>query len=147
MISAVVDTNTLASGLIRRNPFTPVVQVVDAWRTREFRLVTSEHIITELARTIVSAYFAKHITPDQAQRFILLLRRRATITPITMTVSGVATHPEDDLILASAASAQVNYLVSGDRQLQRLGSYQGITIVSARDFIQLLNRAKRGQGT
>ena len=30
--------------------------------------------------------------------------------------------------------------VTGDRQLQQLGSYEGIAILSPRDFLALLNR-------
>lgn len=138
MIAAVVDTNTLASGAVGRNPASAVVQVVDAWRARKFRLVVSEHITDELARTFTAPYFQKHLTSQPIQRFIDLLRRWATITPITVTVSGVATDPEDDLILATALSGGVDYLVSGDRKLQNLGSYRGVRIVSARDFVSVL---------
>src|SRR5438046_62447 len=111
MITAVVDTNILASGLVRRNPTTAVVEVVAGWRARTFRLAVSDHIIAELARTLANPYFQRHITPQQARRFIVLLRRRATIVPITAEVSGVATHPEDDLVLATAVSVKADYLV------------------------------------
>jgi putative PIN family toxin of toxin-antitoxin system len=140
MITVVVDTNTLASGLVRRQPPTAVVQVVDGWRARKFRLAVSEHVIAELARTLAIPYFQQRITSQRAQRFISLLRRRATIVPITAQVSGVATHPEDDLVLATAVSVKADYLVSGDHKLQDLGSYQGVTIVSARGFVPILAR-------
>ncbi|TAK37024.1 MAG: PIN domain-containing protein [Chloroflexota bacterium] len=50
MIAAVLDTNVLASGFVRRNPTSPVVQLLDAWHARLYTLVISEHIIAELAR-------------------------------------------------------------------------------------------------
>jgi predicted nucleic acid-binding protein len=50
----------------------------------------------------------------------------------------VATHPEDDLVLATAVSAHADYLVTGDRKLQRLGSYQGVRILSPREFLAVL---------
>jgi predicted nucleic acid-binding protein len=58
-------------------------------------------------------------------------------------VTGVASHPEDDPILATAVSASADYLVTGDRQLQRLGSYRGVSIVSPREFLDLLDRLER----
>jgi predicted nucleic acid-binding protein len=63
---------------------------------------------------------------------------------ITVEVRGVATHPEDDLILATAISARADYLVTGDRQLQALGSYQGVQIVSPRQFLTILQAAEAG---
>jgi predicted nucleic acid-binding protein len=53
-------------------------------------------------------------------------------------VQGVASHPEDDLILATAVSAQADYLVTGDRQLLALGEYQGAQIVTPRAFATIL---------
>jgi hypothetical protein len=59
-----------------------------------------------------------------------MISTRATISPVTAIVRGAATHPEDDLVLATAVSARADCLVTGDRQLQRLGSYQGVSILS-----------------
>ena len=38
----------------------------------------------------------------------------------------------------AAGSAGVDYLVTGDRQLQRLGSHLGTTIVSPAQFLEVL---------
>ncbi len=60
------------------------------------------------------------------------------MTPVTITVRGVATHAEDDRILAAALSADVRYLVTEDRQLQSLHSVRGVNIVSPRQFLDVL---------
>jgi hypothetical protein len=41
-------------------------------------------------------------------------------------------------VLAAAVWA-ADYLVTGDRQLLRIGSYRGVAIVSPRDFLTLLD--------
>ncbi|MBI4492031.1 MAG: hypothetical protein HY690_04490 [Chloroflexi bacterium] len=66
------------------------------------------------------------------------MRGEATITPLTAVVQGVATHPEDDLVLATAVSAGADYLVTGDHHLQELGTYRDVTILSPRAFLDLL---------
>ncbi len=48
----------------------------------------------------------------------------------------------DDLILATAMSSQADYLVTGDKQLQDLGTYQGVTILSPRAFLDLLRTSQ-----
>ena len=62
--------------------------------------------------------------------------------PIT-TIHGVADDDEDDVILATAIAGQAAYLVTGDRGLQRLGSCQGVTILSPRAFLDLLEQARQ----
>ena len=138
MISAVLDTNVLASGFVRTNPQSPPVQLIDAWRARLFTLVVSEHILAELASTFEEPYFLTRLTPTQRSADISLLREEATLTPITVPVHGIATHPEDDLILATALSEQADYLVTGDTKLQDLGTYHGVRILSPSAFLNLL---------
>jgi putative PIN family toxin of toxin-antitoxin system len=133
----VLDTNVLASGFVRTNPQSPPVQLIDAWRARLFTLVVSEHILAELERTFAEPYFSTRLTPTQRTADISLISEEATITPITVQVHGIATHSEDDLVLATAVSAKA-YLVTGDRKLQDLGTYQGVTILSPRAFLDLL---------
>ncbi len=140
MIRAVVDTNVLASGFVRTNPQAAPVQVVDAWREQHFELISSNHIRSELERTLHSPYFARRLSQEQVAQDLALLDEEAMMTAITVAVSGVATHPEDDLILAAALSAEADYLVTGDTKLQALGSYQGVKIVSPREFIQILDQ-------
>jgi predicted nucleic acid-binding protein len=54
-------------------------------------------------------------------------------------VSGVATHPEDDLVLATAVSAGADYLVTGDIRFRtRVPSYQGISLVSPSEFLAII---------
>lgn len=144
MITAVLDANALASGFVGRNPQSAVVQALDAWRLGRYGLIISEHLLDELVHTFEDRYFQRRLTPSQMIRAQSLLRRRATLTPITVEVHGVATHPEDDLVLAAAVSAKADYLVTGDGKLQEIGSYEGVTIVSPRKFVE--NLAERQSG-
>lgn len=63
------------------------------------------------------------ITPADIAGLRALLEQEAVLTALTVAVHGIATHPEDDLILATALSGQADYLVTGDRQLLKLGTY------------------------
>ena len=138
MISAVLDTNTIVSATI--NAYGIPHQIVLATYARLFRLITSSVIVAEVQRTLSRPRILRRypLTPTDLQAVRDLLTREAVTTPLTATVSGVATHPEDDLILATAVSARADYLVTGDRQLLKLGSYQDVRIVSPREFLQTL---------
>lgn len=69
-----------------------------------------------------------------------LLHQDAQVSPITVEVSGIASHPEDDLVLATAVSAGVYRLVTGDKGLLSVGRYEGVVVYSPRDFLEWLRQ-------
>ena len=139
----VLDTNILARGSISHG--TAVSAIIDAWRANRFTLVVSAHILDELTRTLAKPYFARRLPSTQQIPYQLLLSSFATLTPITATVQGVATQPADDLVLATAVSADGDYLVTRDRKLLGVGSYEGVSIVGPRQFLDVLASAARGE--
>jgi putative PIN family toxin of toxin-antitoxin system len=141
VIRAVLDTNVLASGFVSfvdtdRAPS----RVLHLWLKRRFELVISADIQTELRHTLDIPYFRRRLSTEQVEVAQRLLVRQATLVFPTEPVVGVATHPEDDQVLAAAVSANVDYLVTGDRQLLALGNYRGVHIVSPRRFLTLLEQ-------
>lgn len=50
---------------------------------------------------------------------------------------------DDDDILECAVIGQSHYLVSGDRHLLAIGSYQGIQIVKAAEFLAVLQNTSK----
>ncbi|MBI3910855.1 MAG: putative toxin-antitoxin system toxin component, PIN family [Armatimonadetes bacterium] len=132
----VLDTNILARGSISRG--TAVAAIIDAWRAKQFTLLLSAHILDELTHTLAKAYFARRLSPEQQAAYELLLTSVGTIVPITASVRGVATQPADDLVLATAVSGDAVYLVTRDRKLLQLGSYQSVAIVSPTEFLEHL---------
>jgi putative PIN family toxin of toxin-antitoxin system len=136
MRKVVLDTNILASGAISSTG--TVSTIVDAWRSAQFSVIVSAPILEELERTFQKPYFRRYLSAAQSSRFLKLLRKRATVSQITVSVHGIATHPEDDLILATAVSAKADYLVTGDTKLQHVGTYQAVAILSPRRFLEIL---------
>lgn len=143
MITAVLDTNVLVSGLVgqRRRPLTPPAALIAAWRSGEFELVLSADILMEVERTLQKPYFSHRISNDQRLQLLTVLRRRSRIVRLTKRVTGVASHPADDLVLSAAVSAGARYLVTGDGPLLALGSLRRVRIVSPRAFWSALQEA------
>lgn len=139
MISAVLDTNTIVSAAIV--PQGIPSQILQAGRSQQFLWITSTVIIDEVTRTLHRPRIQRkyQVSAADVDRTRELLERETLVSPISVQVQGVATHPEDDQILATAVSAQADYLVTGDQQLQRLGSFQGVTIVTPRRFLEILS--------
>src|SRR4051812_31960232 len=140
MIRAVLDTNVLASAAIA-HPGTTLATILDSVVANRFDLAISEYILVELRRTLATPYYAARIRPAAASQYIQFLIGLGTTVPITISVTGVATHPEDDPILATAMSVRAGYLVTGDRRLRdRVPSFQGIPLISPSEFRNVLSR-------
>lgn len=137
MRRAVLDSNVLLSGFLSEAGVPG--QLLLAWMAGAFELVISEEMFAEVARNIVKPYFRRRLTLQQIAADLGMLAAEARVTPITVTVSGVATHPEDDRILETAVSAQVDYLVTGDGALRRrLDVYRSVQLLTPREFLAVL---------
>ena len=139
MIRVVADTNVLASGLAGYDaPESPSALILDAWRIGRLQLVVSAPILAELRRTLAKPYFAQRFTTVEIERALHLMRHRSRFVHELADVRGVATTPDDDLILATAVAGEATHLVTGDRQLRNLGEYQGVRILRPREFLDWL---------
>ena len=137
-MKALLDTNTLVSALLQ--PLGPSGQIVTRWRARDFKLVVSPYILTELAYVLHRPHITKKhsIREQDIQNFLRLLRTRAQVAPGMRILDVVPDDPKDNHILAAALETYCDYLVSGDRHLLDLHEYQGIKIVAPREFLALL---------
>ena len=140
-----LDTNTLASGALSTEGSPPTL-ILNAWREGRFTLVVSTDILTELERTLAKPYFASHIPAAETVALKALLLQYAVLAPVSGKVSGVASRKEDDRILEAAVAGKATYLVTGDAQLQRLEAFQGVHILSPRQFQALLPKIENGGG-
>ena len=144
MIRATLDTNVLGPGLI--GDTSAAARLLQFWSDGAFILVVSIHILEELERSFTDPYFAARVPSDRAAELVQLVATNATVIEVSVEVQGVATHPEDDLVLATALSAGATRLVTGDRRLRAVDTYQGVRLVSPREFVDELTDQSRPSG-
>jgi putative PIN family toxin of toxin-antitoxin system len=83
-----------------------------------------------------------------ATRFCRALGLLAEIVQDLPSLAGVVRDPDDDVILACAIKGQADGVITRDKDLLSLGSYQGIAIVTPETFRQQLRAAlPRGRTT
>ncbi len=141
MISAVLDANTIASGVLGyKNTDNTPGAILRLWRKGIFILVISKHIRDEVKRVLQKPYFTSRLTLQEISRIQALLRFQAKQILVSEDLSDITTHFEDDLVLAVAVSAKANYLVTGDGPLLRKvgNSYQGVKLVTPNEFLKIL---------
>ena len=129
----VLDSNVLVSAFTR-----PQGQVVTLWVAaleRRYYLLTSPAIVTEVGRVLRTAFQVDNRT---IIRQLKLLTQTAQIVTPHLSLRIIVDDPDDDRILECAVEGQADVIVSGDRHLLRLTSYQDIPIVRPRDFLRML---------
>ena len=78
---------------------------------------------------------SRDITPAFLMRRYGMLAKLVKPQPIERTVPNDA---DDDAVIAAALAAQADLIASGDRDLLRLRSFQGMPILNAADALRLV---------
>ena len=138
-----LDTNVLASAAATRGLCADVLRLVFA----SHPLFISEQVLKGLKRVL---RFKFGVSQDLIDDFISLLQQDTVLTKPAQ-VPRVELQDKDDLfILAAAIAAGAEVLVTGDKELLRLGHIEGLEILSPREFWETLKaqqqrRAGRGK--
>jgi len=133
----VFDTNILLSALFSSNgkPF----RCLELAREGRVQSVTCREIIDEFQEKLQNKF--KYSLQDSQAAADLVLNYSQLVT-ITNTLNSGITDPDDNVILECAVVGGATHIVTGDkRHLLPLESYQGISIISAADFLTLVSSA------
>ena len=143
MIRAVFDTNLLVSYLLSHRP--PVATLIDRYLAEEtFVLVTAGALLEELDRVLRYPRLQRYYTAAERTRFVALLLALADVLGLPEAIPRICRDPDDDRVIACAVAGGALAIVSGDRDLLVLGQVGGIAILSAAQFLELLeNRGTR----
>lgn len=131
----VIDTSVWISGVFYRgNPY----HVLEAWRDEKFDVVNTTETLDEIARRLHDKAIQFGVSPAIADEWLEYIRVFALIVPATGAGQSVTRDPKDDKFLDAAVSGKAAYLISSDKDLQVIGAYQGVKIVSPKEFLDIL---------
>ena len=133
---AVFDTNVLFSGVgWKGKPF----QCLELARAGTVDGLTCQEVIDELAEKLQTKL---SLSAEKTNETLTDLLSFLRVVTITNQLRAVAADPDDDMVVECAVVGNATHIVSGDRRhLLPLGSFQGIQIVSAAEFLQLVANA------
>ena len=129
----VVDTNVFVSSFL--SPAGTPRKIVDLWKGGEVILCLSPEIIEEYI--IVLGRLGLEGEPELAE-LMGLFRKKANIlfTAPPGELKVVASDPADDKFIECALHAKADFIISGDKHLLEVRSYEGILISSPADFLR-----------
>lgn len=131
MFDITADANIYISGF--RFHGVPL-KFLEAARAGPFQLAISAPLLAEVRRVLRDKFHWPPSLLDDTEALIDSMARR--VVP-TQTLHVVTDDPDDNRVLECAVAAGSQFIVTGDGDLLRLGSYEGIRILKVAEFLEL----------
>jgi uncharacterized protein len=138
MHRVVLDSSVLVSGFLTEGGTTATL--LSRYRQGAFALCSSPWIVEETERALLRPRNINRYRyrPEDVRRFLEGLARSAQFFSGASHVAAITRDPSDDQVIACAVAARADYLVTGDDDMLVLAEYQGIRIVTPRQFLDVL---------
>jgi uncharacterized protein len=136
-VRVVADTNIVVSAFLWGGP--PATMLAAA-REGRITLFTSPVLLAELEDVLSREKFAERIARVGSSVPQILAGYRALVTIVRpAAIEPTARDPDDDQVLACAAAAQAQLIVTRDKDLLDLHQYKGIPILASTEALQRLD--------
>ena len=132
MKRVVLDTNIFVSMVMGGH----VGKINDEWRAGKFILVVSEEIVSEYLDVLQRPKL--RLKSRTIATIINRVYRRAEFVTPQEKIFVVLTDTSDNKFIETAISGKTDFIVSGDKHLLELKEHQSIPIITARQFIDIL---------
>lgn len=126
----VLDTNVTISAFFWRGYPRAVYDLV---KEEKVTLLSSVKVEAEFLRVL--AYTRFGLTPAEILPIVNNLRKYVHFIEAKNKVDVIKEDPTDNIFLECALDGRSNYIISGDHHLLSIGSYKGIQIIRAKDFL------------
>ena len=130
----VVDTNVLIAGVVAEGLCRDIVKR----RLPACELFTSRALLAELAEKLHDKF---DLSPTDLP-FLRIYEDQATVVKPKPLAKPVCRDSDDDEVLATALAAKAEIILTGDDDLLVLKEFQGIRILSPRQFTEWMDSQK-----
>ncbi len=131
----VFDTNILLSALFSQkgSPF----RCLALAKMGQFESVICREILDEFTEKLLVKF---KFSEEKAQIAIEEVKGFSRLVSISGKLKAVPNDPDDDMVIECAIIGKATHIVTGDKHLLSLSSYQDISIVRASEFLLLLSQ-------
>ena len=133
-MKVVVDTNVIVAGLVAEGLCRDIIKR----RLLACNLFTSRPLLDELAQKMRDKF---GIDPADLP-LLAVYEATATVVKTKPLSQSACRDPDDDEVLATALAAKAEIILTGDKDLLTLKEFQGIKILSPRQFIECMDAQK-----
>ena len=136
VITVLPDTNVILSAVLFTGKLS---RTLELWKKGRIEPVLSRETFQELQEALLYPKF--HLTPAEIE---MILEEEIlpffSVVEDTAQLRGLCKDPDDDKFLSCAISASAEFLVSGDKDLYKMGKYRSVRILRPSDFLKDLKR-------
>jgi putative PIN family toxin of toxin-antitoxin system len=129
----VLDTNIFISAVLGGR----LGIIIDEWKAGKFTLIVTDAVAREYLEVINRPKFK--IPHDEIIATSDYLLQIAEFVTPEEEILVIVADPTDNKFLEAAIAGRADYIVSGDNHLLEIGLFRDIPIITAREFIVLLN--------
>jgi putative PIN family toxin of toxin-antitoxin system len=134
----VLDTNVVVAAFATRGLCAEIFEVC----LTEHTLVTSGCILSEVQEKLLTKLHLPHKTTGDILEY---LRSSSELCEIKSVDISVCRDKDDDKIIGTALDGNAEFIITGDNDLLILRKYEGIKIVTPREYWNILRR-QTGRG-
>ena len=131
-MKVVIDTNVFVSGIFWSGP---PAKILKAWYRKAFTLCFTPKIKDEYTR--VAYGLAKKYSGIDVASYLELVPIYGQLVADIKLPGPVSRDPDDDMFIACAVAAEAKVIVSGDKDLTDLKSYNNIKILKPSQLLSL----------
>lgn len=129
-----VDTNVLISALGWNGAEAAIIEMV---LQSGLELCLSAQILSEFYRVVQYPKFG--FSNEEIDGFIGRLLPNVFFVSPTQNIDAVPADPDDNKIIECAVAGKSSYIISGDKHLLHLREFEGIKILRASEFLQIIS--------
>ncbi|MGD0662766.1 MAG: putative toxin-antitoxin system toxin component, PIN family [Syntrophorhabdales bacterium] len=141
MTRVILDTNLVVSAIL--SPEGKPARILKMAFDGRLDLAISSALLNEITLVLnyqkIRKLLAKHgIHLEEIKDVLQRIVKTAFMTPGKLDVGRIDRDPSDNMILACAVEGRADFIVSGDRHLTDLVSFEGVSIVNPDTFLKLI---------
>jgi len=132
-VRIVMDTNIFISAMLGSTYANKLLLGV---YISQFDIIMTEEILDELKIVLARPKFSKYIKEEQIERLVTFLSAKI-IKPRKNIKINDCRDPKDNMILEAALQGNVDYIITGDKDLLVLNPYETIKILDLNEFLNI----------
>ncbi|MBX3063823.1 MAG: putative toxin-antitoxin system toxin component, PIN family [Anaerolineae bacterium] len=101
-------------------------------------IVTTQHLLEELRNTLAKQKFVEYLAALQLSidEIMTQIEEMAVHVNLAEVPPNIVRDPKDQAVIACAVGGKADFIVTGDKDLLTLVSYESITILTAEQFLE-----------
>jgi len=133
MVKVVIDTNVFISSFFGGNPR----KIIDLWNNGKILLCLSNEIIDEYVAVLRRMGLQNEKEINELLK-IFAEGYNLIFTAETPRLEIIKDDPDDNKFIECAVELEAQYIISGDKHLQKIKKYMEILIVSPKEFLGMI---------